>query len=433
MNKTVGSVRPAHDLKVVYVPIKELQAATYNPRRWDENAKEKLAESMCRFGCVDPLIVNSAPERKNIVVGGHFRLDVAKSLGYETVPVVYVNIPEIEREKELNLRLNRSTGEWDLELLKDFDMSLLLDVGFNDSDLASIWNDSLETEDDGHDAEKAVAEIGEPITKPGTLYALGEHRLLCGDSTSATDVKRLTDGFPIGLVYCDPPYNINLSYSKGISTSGKYGGHKTDDDLSTGDYAEFLKTTMENALAVSLPDTHIFYWCDESYIWLIQTLFNELGLTNRRVCLWVKDNFNMTPGIAFNKVYEPAVYSTRGKPYLTPDITNLNEVLNKEVGTGNRLIDDLLDLFNIWLVKRLPAQEYQHPTAKNPTLHEKAIRRCTKPGDYILDLFGGSGSTLVAAEQLKRRALLCEQEPIFCDVIINRYEELTGNKAIVLN
>lgn len=433
MQKTVGSVRQNSDIAVTYVAVNELKAAAYNPRTWDEGAEEKLAESIKRFGCVDPLIVNAAPERKNIVIGGHFRLAVAKKLGIERVPVVYVTIPNLEREKELNLRLNRNTGEWDLELLKEFDVSLLLDIGFDDTDLADIWNDSLETADDGHDLAQALEAIGEPITKPGTLYALGEHRLLCGDSTNLEDVKCLTNGLPIGYVNCDPPFNIGLSYNKGISTGGKYGGLKTNDDLSDDDYAAFIRKTMENALAVSLPDAHVFYWCDESYIWLMQSLFKELGLTNRRVCLWVKDNFNMTPGVAFNKVYEPAVYATRGKPYLAPDITNLNEVLNKEVGTGNRLMDDILDLLNIWLVKRLPAQDYQHPTSKNPSLHEKALRRCTKPGDYTLDLFGGSGSSLIAAEQLKRRALLCEQEPIFCDVIVKRYEELTGNKAIILN
>lgn len=117
------------------------------------------------------------------------------------------------------------------------------------------------------------------------------------------------------------------------------------------------------------------------------------------------------------------------QPYLAPTPANLNEVLNKEVGTGNRLPDDILDLFNIWLAKRLPTTDYEHPTQKPPTVYEKSLRRCTKPGDTVLDVFGGSGTTLVACEQLRRRAFLCELEPIFCDVIVKRYQELTGKEA----
>lgn len=420
-------------IAVQYVPAGLLKPAEYNPRTHDTVAEGKLRDSIARFGLVDSILVNSAPSRKNIVIGGHFRLEVAKSLGIETVPVVYLNIPEIEREKELNLRLNRNTGEWDYELLKSFNLELLSDVGFDTADLADIWDQSLETEDDDFDVEKEIAKIGKPKTKPGTLYALGSHRLLCGDSTNQQDVAFLTGKHEVGFIYCDPPYNIGLSYDKGVGTKGKYGGHKTDDNLSDKDYRSFIKKTMENALAVSQKDVHAFYWCDESYICLMQELFRELGLTNRRVCIWLKDNANPTPGVAFNKVYEPCVYATRGKPYLAPTIMNLNEVMNKEIGTGKQLVDDVLDLFNVWLVKRLSTSTYEHPTSKNPTLHEKALRRCTKPGDYVLDLFGGSGSTLIACEQLKRRALLCEQEPIFCDVIVKRYEKLTGKKAKIIS
>lgn len=423
----------ATKIGIQYVSAEILRPAEYNPRKHDATAEEKLRESIKRFGLVDPIIANGATNRKNVVIGGHFRLEMAKLLGIKTVPVVYLNIPDLEREKELNLRLNRNTGDWDYELLKSFDLELLSDVGFDTGDLADIWDQSLEVEDDDFDVEKEIAKIKKPQTKPGTLYALGPHRLLCGDSTKSEDAVLLVGKREVGLIYNDPPYNIGLSYDKGVGTKGKYGGHKTNDSLSDKDYRTFIKQTMENALAVSKKDVHAFYWCDESYIWLMQELFRELGLTNRRVCLWLKDNANPTPGVAFNKVYEPCVYATRGKPHLASSVMNLNEVLNKEIGTGKQLVDDVLDLFNVWVVKRLSTATYEHPTSKNPTLHEKALRRCTKPGDYVLDLFGGSGSTLIACEQLKRRALLCEQEPIFCDVIVKRYEKLTGNKAEIIS
>jgi DNA modification methylase len=143
------------------------------------------------------------------------------------------------------------------------------------------------------------------------------------------------------------------------------------------------------------------------------------------VCLWLKNGHNPVPTVAFNKAYEPVVYGTRGKPHLS-DINNLNEVMNKELGTGNDLLDEIND---IWAVKRLGAKEYEHATSKPPQLHEKAIKRCTKPNDIILDSFIGSGSTLIAGEMLGRRVYGCELEPAFCDLIIKRYEKLTGRKA----
>jgi DNA modification methylase len=133
--------------------------------------------------------------------------------------------------------------------------------------------------------------------------------------------------------------------------------------------------------------------------------------------------------VAFNKAYEPVVYGIRNKPYLAESITNLNEVLNKEFSTGNNLLAEVDSFIDIWTAKRLSAKDYQHATSKPITLHEKAIKRCTKPGDIILDSFLGSGSTLLAGEQLGRKVYGCELEPRFCDLIIKRYESFTGNKA----
>lgn len=418
-------------LTITYVPIGELKLADYNPRSWDSAAIAKLQESIERFGTVDPLIVNSAPERRNIVIGGHFRLEVLKKLGHTEAPVVYISIPDLVKEKELNLRLNRNTGAWDFEKLKAFDMELLLGVGFDDTDLSHIWDDSLETEDDQFDIDEELKAIQEPKTKRGDMYQLGMHRLLCGDATDPAAVSRLVGKEKIAMIYTDPPYNIALDYSKGISTKGKYGG-TTDDKKTPEDYAEFLRKLIENGLTVSKEDVHAFFWCDQNAVGLVQQLYMSIGIKNQRTCLWVKNNINMTPQVAFNKAYEPCVYGTKGKPFLSDRLRNIHEVLNKEVGTGNRAIDDVLDLLDIWLVKRLPTSEYEHPTAKPPTLHERPLKRCTKPSDCVLDLCGGSGSTLIACEQLKRRSFLCEMEPIFCDVIVRRFEKLTGVSASLI-
>jgi len=172
----------ADKLTIVRVPVNELKASAYNPRKWDEKAIADMKESITRFGLVDPLLVNGAPERKNIVIGGHLRLKVATILGFTEVPVVYLNIPEIEKEKELNLRLNKNVGAWDEELLKAFDTNLLLDVGFTPDELNGFFDDILEVADDGFKVDEELAKIVTPETKPGDIYQLGDHRLICGDS-----------------------------------------------------------------------------------------------------------------------------------------------------------------------------------------------------------------------------------------------------------
>lgn len=419
-------------IQTTQVSINDLISPEYNPRKWTKDQIKNLKESVNRFGLVDPIIVNSAPERKNIIIGGNFRFNIAKQLGFTEIPVVYVNLPDIEKEKELNLRLNRNNGEWDFELLKNFDIEMLMDIGFDNNDLSKIWDENLETEDDDFDTEKELEKIKEQKTKVGDIIQLGNHLLICGDSTDSKVIEKLSKEKTVDMIYSDPPYNISLDYNKGIGGKGKYGG-QTNDNKSEAEYLEFLTKTLQNGLNISKPDCHVFYWNDENHIGLIQDLFKKTGIDNKRTCLWIKNGFSPTPNNAFNKSYEACIYGTIGKPYISDSLRNLNEIMNKEVGSGNRTIDDILDLLNIWLVKRLPGGDYEHPTEKSPTLHEKAIRRCTKIGDTILDLFGGSGSTLIACEQLKRKCLMVEYEPIFCDLIISRYQKLTGKEAKYVN
>lgn len=418
-------------LAIQQINVKKLNPASYNPRKWSDHSTEQLTESIKRFGLVDPIIVNGATERRNIVIGGHFRLKIAKDLGMKEVPVVYVDIPDEAKEKELNLRLNRNTGEWDFELLKQFDIDLLLDVGFDDNDLGDIWNDALETDDDDFDVEKAVEQAADTTIQLGDLFQLGKHRLICGDSTDPAVIKRLVGDYKPTMFYSDPIYNIGLDYDKGVGMNAGYGG-KTDDNKSRAEYATFLRNILMAALPNLDDNAHVFMYCDQNYIGLVQVLMVEQKLKNRRVCLWIKNGFNVVPQVAFNKAYEPCIYATRGTPFLSPGNQNLTEILNKEVASGNRSIDDIVDLFDIWLAKREAGQDYQHPTQKPATLHEKPLKRCTKVGDIVLDVFGGSGSTLIACEQMMRVALLSEIEPVFCQVIIDRWEAMTGQKAVKL-
>lgn len=411
--------------------VKDLLPYEKNPRTISDKQIEDLKKSLRKFNLVEIPAIDTDGK----IIAGHQRIKVLQLLGRENeeidVRVPNRKLSEKEYEQYL-LTSNAVGGDWDFEKLKSFDIGMLLDIGFSDNDLSQIWDDHLETEDDNFDVEKELEKIKKPKTKLGDVYQLGMHRLICGDTTDPNVIKKLFGKEKANMIFSDPIYNIGLSYDSGIGGKQSYGG-KTNDKKTDAEYKEFLKKSLVNAMSISKDDCHVFYWCDEAFIGLVQDLYREMKVQNKRVCLWLKNGQNPTPNVAFNKCYEPCVYGIKGKPYLSKNEQSLNEILNKEIGTGNRLIDDVLDMLDIWLVKRLAGSDYKHPTMKPPTLYEKAIRRCTKISDIIFDGFGGSGSSLIAGEQLKRKIYLVEIEPIFCDLIINRYEKLTGQKSKKLN
>ncbi len=417
-------------MQVVQVPINKLKPSEYNPRIISDAQLEHLGKSFDEHGFVHPILANSNPKRAFIVISGHQRLRVAKQRGFKTVPTIFIDVNE-EQERLLNLRSNRIGGEFDNELLfNHFDIETLLKTGFDDIDLWDIWNASLDIEEDNFDEEKAVKKAKSTNIELGQMFQLGKHQLICGDATDPEVIKRLVGDLKPVMLYTDPVYNISLDYDKGVGNKASYGG-KANDTKTDTEYAEFLSTALANALAVMDDNAHIFMYCDQTYIGLLQSLMIQHELTNRRVCLWIKNGFSPVPGVAFNKGYEACVYATRGTPYLS-DIHNLTEILNKDIASGNRAIGDILDIFDIWLAKRDSGQDYQHPTQKPLTLHEKPLKRCTRIGDIVLDYYGGSGSSLLSCEQMKRVALLCEIEPVFCQVIVDRWEQMTGQKAVQL-
>ncbi len=402
-----------------------------NPRTMSPKQVEDLKKSLKKFNLVEIPVV----DRDNKVIAGHQRLMVMKLLGRENEEIE-VRVPNRMLTKseydQYLLTSNRVHGDWDWEkLAANFDMDTLLTSGFDDADLSHIFDD-LEVEDDEFDIDKELEKIKKPKSRLDDLYQLGTHRLICGNCTDEKTIQRLMGDKCANSILQDPPYNISLNYDKGIGGKKQYGGN-VDDSKSNVEYKNLLHKALTNSLAVCQPDAHVFTYCDQKYIWLLQTIYQELGIQNKRVCLWIKNVSNPTPQVAFNKQYEPCVYGTRGKPYMSEKVLNLSEILNKEVGSGNRSIEDVYDIIDIWLVKRLNGTDYEHPTQKPPQLHEKALRRCTRPGDILLDCFAGSGSLMVACEQLKRSAYMVEREPIFTDIILRRYEKLTGQKAKKLN
>jgi DNA modification methylase len=386
-----------------------------------------LKQSLETYGLVEI----PAVDLDGTILAGHQRIKVLQLLG-KGDSEIDVRLPnrkltDDEAERYM-IGSNSIQGEWDYDLLRDFEMDILVDLGFDQKELDDIWNKELKKD---FDVEKELKQIKKATTQSGDIIELGNNRLICGDSTKVETLERLFVNEQASMIMSDPIYNISIDYNKGIGGKQAYGG-TVDDSKSDVEYNQFLKLSMEAALAVTKEDAHVFYWSDETYIWLIQTLYRELGITNKRVCLWLKNSQNPVPSVAFNKCYEPCTYGTRGKPPLVKGMTKLNEVLNAEMTTGNDLLQQVHDFFTIWPQARLSSKEYEHSTMKPVALYEKAIRRCTKGGDIILDSFNGSGSNLMAAQKLGRRVFAVEIEPIFCDLTIKRFEAETGLKAKVI-
>jgi DNA modification methylase len=411
--------------------VKDLIPQEINPRVITSKQMADLKKSLKKYNLVEiPAI-----DLDGKILAGHQRIKALQLLSREN-ELIDVRLPNRkltdDESKQYLIASNALGGDWDFESLKFFDLDILTEAGFDQMELVKFWDEEKETKQDDFDIEKEIKKIRDPKTKLGDIISLGKHKIICGDSTKKETLERLLKNERVSMVYSDPVYNLDVDYNGGIGGSKNYGC-KVNDSRTFDEYKTFIQDSLKAALNVSNPDTHVFYWCDQTYIGLIQEVYRSCGIANKRVCLWLKNSQNPTPGVAFNKVYEPVVYGLRGRPYLAKSITNLNEVVNKELSTGNSLLSEAKEFIDIWMANRLPGNQYTHATSKPITLHEKAIKRCTKPGDIILDSFLGSGSTLLAGEQLGRRVYGCELEPRFCDLIIKRYETMTGKKAKVVH
>lgn len=412
--------------------VKDLVPYKDNPRTLSATQLEGLKRSLKKFNLAELPAINT----DGTLVAGNQRVLALSLLGRgdEEIEVRVPNRLLTEAEfRDYLLTSNRSGGSWDFEkLAREFNLEELLTAGFDSIDLSNIFDDNLEVTDDELDIEKELELAEKTDIKQGDHFSLGMHTLICGDSTDRNVVSKLVGDNRIDLINIDYPYNIGVDYSAGISGTKNYGGG-INDSKSDLEFRKFLADILGNALSVSSDNCHVFTWLDEKYIGMMQDVFQSVGVDFKRLCLWAKNNHNPTPQIAFNRAVELCMYGTKGRPHLSGKYKNLTEFQNKEIASGNRLIDDILDMFQIWLVKRLPVNEYMHPTMKPPTLYEKSLRRCSKPGDKVLDLTAGSGSLLVACEALKRQAFLAEIEPTFCQVIINRFQNISHEPVIKLN
>lgn len=411
--------------------ISELKVWDKNPRYTTDKDKADLDKSIKKFDYVEVVIINI----NNTIIGGHQRIDRMKEAGRQE-EVIDVRVPNRKLSDkefdELAVRLNKNRGQWDDNKLRNlFESDELKNWGFDEHELNDIFDQALEIKEDDFNLEEELAKIKKPFTQPGDVYILGDHKLLCGNCKDLEKVSAFMGKDRAGVVYCDPPYNIGLSYHKGIkgnSNKKTYTNKVFNDSLKPDKYLKWLKGTIINALSVSHPDVHVFYWCDPKFIGIVQVAFSETGIKNKSVCFWIKNQFNPVIQMAFNRVTEPCIYGTFGKPHLNTNITNLSEILNKEV-TGTDIHESIEEIIDMWMAHRDNTADYVHPTQKPIALHEKPLKRCSAPGSIVVDFFGGSGSTLISCEQLKRKARLTEEDPVFCDVIVQRWERFTGKKA----
>jgi DNA modification methylase len=437
-----------NNLTVTYQKVKELNPAPYNPRKWSEEAVAQLTDSIKSFGLVDPILVNSSPDRKNVVIGGHFRLKVAKDLGIKEVPVVYVDIPDIEREKELNVRLNKNLGDWDYELLAEFDETLLSTIGFDSEEIDAIF-DLVVDEPETFDLEKELKklDISKITVQKGDVYQLGDSRLMCGDSTVEADFDKLMNGEQADMCMTDPPYILDYLHAKrgGKPVTG-FGAKRNRRYLETDVLPDnFTELWMANVAKHAKPDYSIIVyenwknlrviWAEMEKYWKVKNMI-VWHLPNRHQGFAAKYKFFSKHDIAMvgasgnveynhdeepdglQEEYETALYAIGGKPqwegyeggkkYQPTDFISYMASDEKHSGQGV--------IFGTKPIEILVPY----------------IKVLTKRGDLVVEPFCGSGSTLIASTKLSRRCNIMEKSPTYAEVALHRWEKLTGQKRVKL-
>ncbi len=381
--------------------IDQLVGHTNNPRKISDQQMRQLRGSIEKFNFVEiPAI-----DIDNTILAGHQRLKAMQFMGRgeEEIDVRVPNraLTKEERDEYLN-RSNKNQGEFDHDLLADFGKDLLADVGFESNELDRIFRQ--DEHDDGFDVEKEAEKIITPTAKLGDMYQLGRHRLLCGDCVKEEDVAKLMGGVFADMVFTDPPYNVD--YEGGTGEKLKI----ENDNKSSEDFYAFLLQSFKNMFAV-LKNGGGIYVCHADIEGInFRKSFIDSGFKLSSVIIWNKSSLVM--GRAdYHWKHEPILYGWKE-------------------GEAHRFYGSR-DQSTVWDIEK-PSRSREHPTMKPLQLVSKAVRNSSKRGEVVLDLFGGSGSTLIACEELNRNCYTMELDPRFVDVIIKRWETLTKEKSIKL-
>jgi DNA modification methylase len=437
-------------LDIKYILVKDLIPSVYNPRKWNGKAIADLTESIKKYGFCDPILVNSAENRKNVLIGGHFRLKIAKDLGYKEVPCVYINIPDIEKEKELNIRLNKNLGEFNLELLAKFDENFLSSIGFSSEDLDQIFDIDVIPEQFDLEKELKKLDINKINFQKGDVYALGDSKLMCGDSTVEADVLKLMGEEKADMCFTDPPYQISYLFGKtkhGKAVTG-FGAKRDRRYLETETLSpDFTEQWMRNIAKIQKPDFSIIIFENPKNL---RNIWNELEKhwKYRNTIIWHLPN--RMQGFAakyrfFNK-YDFAMLGTSGD--VTLNITIENEPLLQEEYESALFATSGSPMWQSYKKgNRYCPTDFISYKASDEKSSQQAIIFGTKPieilipylkvltkrNDLVVEPFSGSGSTLIACTKMKRRCYGMEKSPVYAEVIKKRWENLTGLKGVKIS
>jgi DNA modification methylase len=412
-------------MRVQMRPIDSVTSYDSNPRLNDA-AVDAVARSIEEFGFRQPIVV----DERGVIIVGHTRWKAARKLGLETVPVHIATglSPEQARAYRIADNQTGAIAEWDLELLpvelgglKDlgYDLDIL---GFDDDELGRLLDPG--TQAGRTDPDEIPEAPDEPVTRPGDLIALGEHRLLCGDSAKPDDVSRLLDGQLAHLLNTDPPYGVaveprsNNAIAAGNSSFPSSGGatrrmrardrRLSNDAVSGQEYGQLLTAWFGNGGRFLEPGRAFYIWGGYANTENYPAALRAAGLYFSQAIIWDKEH-PVVNRKDFMGAHEWCFYGWREGA--------------AHVFLGPRNVPDL------WHVKKVAPTRMVHLTEKPVELAARAMQYSSRPGERVLDLFGGSGSTLIAAEQLGRRAFLMEIDPAYCDVIVQRWEAFTGRTA----
>lgn len=404
---------------------------------YENNAKlhpkeqiEQIKKSILEFGNNDPIAI----DKNNVIVEGHGRLLALKELGYKEVEVIKLGHLTDEQRKAYTLIHNKLTmnTDFDIEVLESELAAInIIDMSDFDFDL-NIESEEITIEDD-YDVEEKLEQIEEPKSKLGDIYQLGEHRLMCGDSTLLEDVKKLMNDNKADLLLTDPPYNVNISNSDGMTIE--------NDNMSDDNFKQFLNAAFQTASA-SLKKGGAFYiWHGDSETVNFRNACEDNELSVRQCLIWVKNGFNFGRQ-DYKWKHEPCLYGWKeGASHYFIDEYNNPTVIEDNINIDLLKKEELKELVEELLSDRVPTtiihedkplKNDKHPTMKPINLLSFQIKNSSKKEEIVLDLFGGSGSTLIACEQLNRKCYMMEFDPKYVDVIIDRWEQLTGEKAKLL-
>lgn len=385
-------------MQVQSMKIDEVKPYPNNPRNNDDGV-EAVANSIKEFGWQQPIVV----DKDNVIIVGHTRYKAAKKLGMKEVPVVVANNLTPEQVKAYRLADNK-TGEltdWDMSLLDD-ELGDIADINMSDFGFdLDIPEDKEEVQEDDFDEE--VPE--EPKSKLGQIYQLGRHRLMCGDSTKPEDVKKLVGGVQCDLLLTDPPYNV--AYEGKQESKMTIKNDRQEDDK----FYKFLFDAFSVAKDNLKQGASFYIWYSSSEVVNFTNAANNSGLSIRENLIWEKNNIVLGRQ-DYQWKHEPCLYGW-------------------VEGGSHSWYSDRKQTTVMHFDK--PQRSDLHPTMKPVALFDYQIKNSTKSGDVVLDLFGGSGTTIMACEQDGRNACVMEYDPKYVDVIIKRWEDFTGEKAKLIS